>query len=270
MRMRGLWQIVGSWLFIVPFGLTACTLTLVTGGFFSRSLSPFLLRLWGRTMLKLAGVTVEVQGAEHLAAAGMKIVPFNHGSLIDAFLVASVVPQGGVAAVKREILYYPIVGATVYLLGFLIIDRANRERSRGTLDRAAARMSRESLTVFIAPEGTRGLEGELLPFKRGAVRLALDSRADIVPMLIDGAFELHGPGRLTSTPGRVVIRFLAPRTSAMLTAENVGAETDVLREVYVSELARLREDRRARGESCFPELRTLQLPAQAEVSVRAV
>src|SRR5258708_16244357 len=126
MRVGGVWEIVGSWLFIIPFGLTACTLPLVTGGFFSRSLSPFLLRLWGRTMLKLAGVTVEVQGAEHLASAGMKIVPFNHGSLIHAFLVASVVPQGGVAAGKREILYYPIGRATARLLGVPVIHRANR------------------------------------------------------------------------------------------------------------------------------------------------
>jgi lysophosphatidate acyltransferase len=245
MRLRGLWQIVGSWLFIVPFGLGASALTIVTLGLFSRRLSPFLLRFWGRTMLKLAGVTFEVQGAEHLATGEMKIVPFNHGSLLDAFLVAAIVPRGGVATVKREILYYPVVGVTVYFLGFLFIDRGNRERALRTLSRAARRMARERLTVFIAPEGTRGLEGELLPFKRGTLHLALESRADIVPMLIDGAYQLHGPGRLISKPGHVVIRFLAPRSSAGLTAKTIGAETEALRALYLHELARLRADRRA-------------------------
>ena len=245
MRLRGVWQIVGSWLFICWFGLGASAITLLTLGAFSRRLSPFLLRFWGRTMLKLAGVTYEVQGAQHLAG-GMKIAPFNHSSLLDAFLVAAVMPEGSVAAVKREVIYYPVVGFTVKLLGFLLIDRGNSLRARETMQRAGRRMEQERLTVFLAPEGTRTLDGAVLPFKKGAVNLALVSGAPIVPMLIDNAFELHGPGRLVTTPGHVVIRFLAPRPMTALTVATVGEETEALRAVYVSELLRLREERRPR------------------------
>ena len=248
MRLRGLCQIVGSWLFIVAFGLCASAATLLSFGFFSRRLSPCLLRFWGRTMLKIAGVTWEVQGAEHVENDVVKIAPFNHSSLLDAFLVTAVMPPGAVAVLKREVLYYPVVGVTVYLLGFLLIDRGKSLRAQRTLSRAVSRMGRERLTVFIAPEGTRGLEGKLLPFKKGALHLALESKAPIVPMLIDGAWELHGPGRLISTAGHVVIRFLPPRDSTGLTAETIAAETNALHALYVGELARLRADRRARGE----------------------
>lgn len=243
MRLRGLWQITASWLFIVGFSLAACAVTLLTLGAFSRRLVPCMLRFWGRTMLRLARVTYEVQGAEHLAAAGMKIAPFNHGSLLDAFLVTAVMPAGSVAAVKSELLYYPVVGFTVRLLGFLIIDRGNKARARSTMTRACQRMEGESLTVFIAPEGTRTQDGALLPFKKGALNLALDSKAPIVPMLIDNAYELHGPGKLVTTPGHVVIRFLPPRCSAHLTVENVAAETCALHDLYVAELQRMRCER---------------------------
>jgi 1-acyl-sn-glycerol-3-phosphate acyltransferase len=108
-------------------------------------------------------------------------------------------------------------------------------------------MSGERLAVFLAPEGTRHPTSELLPFKKGALHLALASNAPIVPMLIDGAFELHGPGRLTSTPGHVIIRFLPPRSTLGLTAETVAAETEALRDHYTHELARLRDDRIAAG-----------------------
>lgn len=243
MRLRGVWQIVGSWLFIFSFGVGASTITLLTFGAFSRRLAPFLLRFWGQTMLKLAGVTYEVQGAEHLATDQMKIAPFNHGSLLDAFLVTAVMPPGSVAAIKREVIYYPVVGFTVKLLGFLLIDRGNSLRARSTMMRAALRMDRERLTVFLAPEGTRTLDGEVLPFKRGALNLALASGAPIVPMLIDGAFELHGPGRLVTTPGHVVIRFLPPRPTTALTVETVAAETEALRALYVEELGRMRAER---------------------------
>jgi 1-acyl-sn-glycerol-3-phosphate acyltransferase len=247
MGLRGLWQVVASWVFTIAFGVCACTVTLVTLGRFARRLTPWLLRFWGRTMLRLARITYETQGDEHLHTDSMKVVPFNHGSLIDAYLVTAVMPAASVAAIKREALFYPVVGVTLYLLGFLLIDRGSSERARKVMDRAAARMAGERLAVFLAPEGTRHPTSELLPFKKGAIHLALASRAPIVPMLIDGAFELHGPGRLTSTPGHVIIRFLPARSSLGLNTETVAAETDALRDHYAQELARLRSDRLAAG-----------------------
>jgi len=245
MRLRGLWQIVASWLFIIGYGVFSSVVMVLTLGLLSRWLSPLLLRFWGRTMLRLAGITYEVQGAEYVQADAMKIVPFNHGSLLDAFVVTAVMPPGAVAALKREAIYYPVLGLAVYLLGLLLIDRGSSAKARRTMDKAGARMAKERLTVFIAPEGTRGLDGELLPFKKGVMHLALASHAPIVPMLIDGAYALHPPGQVTSTPGHLVIRFLPPRPTTGLTAETVAAETESLHALYVSELLRLRADRLA-------------------------
>lgn len=248
MFMRRLGQVVGSWLFISVYGVAASLLTILTLGLFSRRLAPFILRVWGRIMLRLAGITFEVQGEEHLRKDAMKIVPFNHGSLLDAFLVPALMPPGSVAALKREALYYPVVGITVYLLGFLLIDRSRSAKAHRIMSKAAARMAKDRLTVFIAPEGTRSMSGELLPFKKGALHIALSSHAPIVPMLIDGAFELHPPGRVTTTPGHIIIRFLPPRPTTGLTAENIAEETEALRALYVTELARLRADRLAQGD----------------------
>ncbi len=245
MRLRALWQIVGSWAFIMGYGIFASVLMLLTLGLLSRRLSPWVLRFWGKTMLRLAGITYEVQGAEHLQTDAMKIVTFNHSSLLDAFLVTAVMPPGSVAALKREVIYYPVLGLAVYLLGLLLIDRGSSARARRIMDRAGARMARERLTVFIAPEGTRGLSGELLPFKKGALHLALSSHAPIVPMLIAGTFELHPPGQVTSTKGHVMVRFLPPRPTTGLTAETVAAETESLRALFATDLARLRADRLA-------------------------
>jgi 1-acyl-sn-glycerol-3-phosphate acyltransferase len=252
MSLQGLWQIVASWAFTIAFGLCASAVTLLTLGRFARRLTPWLLRLWGQTMLKISRITYETQGTEHLLQDGMKVVSFNHGSLIDAYLVTAIMPPASVAAIKREALYYPVVGITLYLLGFLLIDRGSSGRSRRVMDRAAARMADEKLAVFLAPEGTRHPTAELLPFKKGALHLAVASQAPIVPMLIDGAFELHGPGRLTSIPGHVIIRFLPARPTAGLTAESVGSETEALRAHYLSELARLRADRISSGLGLLP------------------
>src|ERR1700684_1398181 len=110
MRPRALLQIVGSWAFIVGYGLFASVLMLLTLGLLSRRLSPWVLQFWGKTMLRLAGITYEGQGAEYVHSDAMKIVPFNHSSLLDAFLVTAVMPPGSVAALKREAIYYPVLG----------------------------------------------------------------------------------------------------------------------------------------------------------------
>jgi lysophosphatidate acyltransferase len=113
------------------------------------------------------------------------------------------------------------------------------------MQRAAARMAKERLSVFVAPEGTRTESGELLPFKKGVVHLALASGAPIVPMLIDGAFEVHPPGRLFTQPGHIVIRFLPPRTVRGLDHQGIATETEALRALYLTELARLHAERGA-------------------------
>src|SRR5690606_20924700 len=139
----------------------------------------------GRTMLRAAGVKLEVEGLEHLATDAMKVATFNHASMLDAFLIPAIMPLGSTAAIKREVMFYPVVGVTVWLAGFLIIDRGNNERARRTMARAAERMKRERITVFISPEGTRSPTAALLPFKKGAFHLALATRAPIVPVVIE-------------------------------------------------------------------------------------
>lgn len=241
--MRGALQIAASWLFTLAFGVSACALTFLTLGLSARWLTPRLLNFWGRTMLRIAGVTLELEGGEHLNADAMKVATFNHGSLLDAFIITAIMPTGSVAALKREALYYPIVGVTVWMLGFLLIDRGNTARAHRTMDRAAARMARERLTVFIAPEGTRHKTDALGAFKKGAFRLALDSRAPLVPVVIDGAFRLHPPGRTITTPGVVRIRVLPPRDTRGFTEETLGEEAEALRALYDAELAKMRGER---------------------------
>jgi len=64
-------------------------------------------------MLWIAGITLEGVGLEHLRAATGKVAVFNHASMLDAFVIAAITPHAGVAAIKREVLYYPGVGLAV-------------------------------------------------------------------------------------------------------------------------------------------------------------
>lgn len=233
-------QLVVGWGFTFAFAIFAFSVSLLTLGRFSIHLTPWLLNFWARVMLRIQRVELLVEGAEHVRPRAMKVVLFTHSSLLDAMIVTAVKPVGGVSVIKREALYIPFVGVALWALGFLLIDRGQTAKAKGVLARAAARMARERLTVFISPEGTRSRDGSLQPFKKGAFHLARVSGAPVVPMLIDGAAALHPKGAWFTRPGRVRVRFLPPIATAGLSVEGLGAFTESVHGTVAAGLGALR------------------------------
>lgn len=208
---RSVSQLGAAWLLTSACGLAVLALGVVFLGRPPAALCRPVLRYYGRTMLSLLGVRVVLDDREGLLAARRPaVVTFNHASLLDDFIVLSLMPDDGLPVVKREVLYYPIVGWAVAVADFLIVDRAKHGRAVATLQRGADRIRQQQLKVFIAPEGTRSADGSLGPFKLGAFHLALISDAPIVPMVIEGAGRLQPKGRYYVSPGTVHVRFLAP------------------------------------------------------------
>jgi len=216
--------------------------TLLSLGTLSHSVGRPLLRLWGRGMLAILGVRLIVRGREHIRGRMGRIIPFNHASTLDIFIVQALLPDRGVPVAKREFIRVPIVGWVVYLLDFILIDRTNRARAAASLQRAASRITREDLSVIIAPEGTRSRTGELGRFKLGPMHLAVASHAPIVPMVIAGSPQRmpHAPhAAWSATPGPIIVEFLPPIATDDYTLENLHEHTAALRDRFVAALARL-------------------------------
>lgn len=237
---RALWHVPVGLVFTAFFAVGASVASLATLGLCAPWLTPILLRFWGRNILKIQGIRLEVEGAEHLSERRMRVATFNHTSTLDAMIIPFITPQGGVSALKREALYLPLVGLAVWSMGFLLIDRGRSQRAQRLLQRAAARMERQRLTVFIAPEGTRSPDGALHEFKRGAFHVALASRAPIVPVVIDGAYALLPRQRHVSIPGRIRVRILPAIDTQDLTREGLSEFMDALRARYERELEDMR------------------------------
>lgn len=235
-------QMTFGWGFTFAYALLAIAIGLLTLGRFSTWLTPLFLRVWARVMLFIQRVDLTVEGTEHIRDRAMRVMVFNHTSLLDAMIVTAVQPIGGVPAIKREVLRIPLVGWALWALGFLLIDRGRTERAKQVLARAAERMEREQLTVIIAPEGTRSPDGSLQAFKKGAFHIARVSGAPVVPMLIDGAHEIHPLGSPVSHPGLARVRFLPPIPTDGLTVETLGDFADHVREVIRQGLEEMRAD----------------------------
>lgn len=226
-----------AWSFCAVYLPVFIVILIVTGGRFTNAVNTPMIRFWGRMMLVFSGVKLELEGDyEALKVREPRVFTFNHASSLDVFIVTAVFAPGGVAVVKRELVYIPFIGWAAYFVNFIRLDRRNRERAMASLEDAGKRIRKESLSVFIAPEGTRTSSRVPSKFKSGAFHMAEVAGVDIVPLVIDGAAELWPKDKLYCRGGTVKIRLLAPITPEELRSRGQRAMADELRARYAADL----------------------------------
>jgi 1-acyl-sn-glycerol-3-phosphate acyltransferase len=113
-----------------------------------------------------------------------------------------------VAITKKEFVYIPIINLSIWTSGFLFLDRKNRHRAMASIEKIAHRVREEELSVFMAPEGTRTDTGEILPFKKGPFRIAAMNGVPVLPIVVQGAFELWPKTKFFPQPGTIQLHIL--------------------------------------------------------------
>jgi 1-acyl-sn-glycerol-3-phosphate acyltransferase len=168
------------------------------------------MRLWARSASRVAGVRVVVHGAEHIRNGAIYMQ--NHVSWFDIFAVAGVLPRYTFVA-KAELRKIPLFGRGAAAAGIVFIDRDNRKSAFESYKVAAAEVQR-GRNVVVCPEGTRGRDYHLRPFKKGPFVLAIAAAAPIVPVVVYGALEVMPKGSLLVRPNIVHVHFLEPVSTA--------------------------------------------------------
>lgn len=169
-----------------------------------------VVKEWARLAMAAAGIKVEVVGPEPdwmRSADTVGIIVYNHSSNLDPFILNSSCDSSPKYIGKKVLFHIPIIGWLFTLLGMVPINRGNREKAVAVMNEAVANvMSRWRRNVAISPEGTRTTDGHLrLPFKKGIFHLQAKTQVPLLPVAIQGAFELWPPGRVFATPGKVSV-----------------------------------------------------------------
>ena len=86
---------------------------------------------------------------------------------------------------------------------------------------------KDGKSVAIFPEGTRSMDGSMGEFYQTFAQLAVNAKAPVVPVVIDGAFDVLPRGKSFPNCGKTVkLSFLPPITpNANKTAEAICKET---------------------------------------------
>lgn len=204
-----------------------CALSaIVCGTLFGHEAGWWTARLWGWTFCRMFLLPVSVVGKEKLDRRQAYILVGNHQSMFDILVMLGFMPIRFKWMMKKELARIPLVGYACKCCGFITIDRNSRTGTRHTLEKADELLQRHSSLAMFA-EGTRTLTGHLGPFKRGAFKLAVDEQLPIVPLSINGSFEVMPKGRkyVRHYPLRVIIH------DPIFPVGTDGAEVDRLREI---------------------------------------
>jgi 1-acyl-sn-glycerol-3-phosphate acyltransferase len=208
--LRTVWVALVAVAVTLPLAMATLLVAMV------RSTSPLIdgiVRLWGRSLVKAAGIDLHVANVERLDPATRYIIVANHYSYFDIPCIVAGIPQPIRFMAKVSLFKIPIFGWALDRSGFIPIDRKNRRTAVKSFDRAADRI-RKGNTIVIFPEEGRTKVRQMRPFQRGAFLLALKSEKTIVPIAIDSTFDVFPVGAKRVKPGRVTLRVGTPIVTA--------------------------------------------------------
>lgn len=195
-------------------------------------------RVWSRITLWASGVRVVVHNPERMSSGEPRIYMSNHLSWFDVPTLAGVLPRYKFVA-KAELFKVPVFGHAIRAIGMVPLDRQNRKAAFAAYDVAVEKI-REGNSVVVFPEGMRGYDYPIRPFKKGPFVLAIAAGVPIVPVLVHGTHEVFAKGTLLVRSGQVDVHLLEPVATTGLdySAREELAETvrsrlvDALESIY--------------------------------------
>lgn len=223
---------------VISTTITSATVTAIAA---VRPDSPAIdrtLRAWSRSWLWVAGVDLEITGSEKIDPSRSYVIVSNHRSNLDIMVnfLAAPVPIRFLA--KKELFRIPLVGTAMRAIGIIEVDREKGAAIHNQLNAEAGDALTHARSIMVYPEGTRTRDGSMQPFKKGAFAIAVANELPIVPITIEGSYQVWPPeslvrgGRIRAHVGDVI------ETTGMTRRDIITLTKDV-RQLILDDYARL-------------------------------
>ncbi|MRH86812.1 1-acyl-sn-glycerol-3-phosphate acyltransferase [Nocardia sp. SYP-A9097] len=182
-------------------------------------------------LLKLLG-RPEIEGLHHVPADGPVIIAANHLAVVDSLYLCLVLPRKVTFIAKQE--YFTTKGFrgrvnrwVMNATGQVPVDRTGGQAGGDSLA-AAARILRAGGVWGIHPEGTRSPDGRIYRGRTGVIRVAMQTGAPVIPVVLSGTDRMNPRDRRFLRPAKVRISIGRPRYFVPADRYGVRQATDEL------------------------------------------
>ena len=184
--------------------ITAPTLVEAARGTLNRATVDERARYFSQRVIELLDVDLVTTGAERVPPGRAYVYMSNHQSHLDIPMLYATLPSPTLRMLaKKELFQIPLWGQGLRAAEFIEVDRSNHTRAVKSIEHAA-RLLRDGVSIYLAPEGTRSRDGRIGKLKKGGFHLAIDTATPIVPVAIRGTIDILPRGSRSMQKGRRV------------------------------------------------------------------
>lgn len=177
----------------LPIILLATFLTAIVtiiGGLFNAHLFGYYPgKWWSWLICRVLLLPIEIIGRENIEHTQSYVFVANHQGPMDIFLIYGFLGRNFKWMMKKSLRKIPLVGIACEKARHIFVDKSGPKAIQQTIEKARRTLQGgTSLVVF--PEGARTFTGHMGIFRKGAFQLADELQLPVVPITIDGSFDV--------------------------------------------------------------------------------
>ena len=178
----------------LPLSLLATALTaisIIVGCTFgkARIWGYYPAMIWSRLMCWGLLLPVKIEGREFLEEKQSYVFVANHQGAYDIFLIYGFLGRSFRWMMKKSLRNVPLIGKASESAGHIFVDKSGPKAIHRTYEQARG-VLQNGVSLVVFPEGARSFTGHMAKFRRGAFQLADELRLPVVPVTIDGSFDV--------------------------------------------------------------------------------
>ncbi len=189
---------------------------------------------WGKRIFEFGKTQVEIIGIENVPKEGAVLFVGNHQSMMDIPLILGYAEKQLAFIAKMELSKVPIVAPWMKYMQCIFMDRKDRKQSIIAMEEAVQSL-KNGYSQVIFPEGTRSHGGQMQEFKRGSFKLGLRAEVPIVPVTIDGTWQMMNKN-IGFEKAHVKLTIHKPLNTKGLTKEDQNAIPEIVEKIVRSAL----------------------------------
>jgi 1-acyl-sn-glycerol-3-phosphate acyltransferase len=175
---------------------------------------------WSKLACRLALCRIKVVRQTSLDPKKSYVFVPNHQGAFDIFLIYGYLNQNIKWVQKQELRKIPFVGKASEIAGHVFVDQSNLKSMKETIVKAEAQLGKGS-SMVIFPEGARTKTGKMGRFKRGAFVIAKEMDLEIIPVTVNGSFDLMKIHTYLINPGKLELIVHKPLSTKTLNDDNM-------------------------------------------------